>query len=122
VNEYEILLLLDPELSEERQADVVGRTRELIEKGGGTWERHDAWGRRRLAYEIDHKTDGIYHLLTFSSSPETLDEVSRVLKIDDTVIRHMATRRPEGGPHEPIAVSALASEDADTAPVTEEEE
>jgi small subunit ribosomal protein S6 len=121
VNEYEILLLLDPELSEERQADVVGRTRELIEKGGGTWERHDVWGRRRLAYEIDHKTDGIYHLLTFSSSPETLDEVSRVLKIDDTVIRHMATRRPEGGPHEPIAVSALASEDADTAPVTEEE-
>jgi small subunit ribosomal protein S6 len=121
VIEYEILLLLDPELSEEKQGDVVGRTRELIEKGGGTWERHDVWGRRRLAYEIDHKTEGSYHLISFACLPETLDEVSRVLKIDDTVIRHMATRRPEGGPHEPVAVGAPASEDAGTAPATEEE-
>jgi small subunit ribosomal protein S6 len=121
VIEYEILLLLDPDLDEEKQAEVVGRTRGLIEKGGGAWERHDVWGRRRLAYEIDHKTEGSYHLLSFSSTPETLDEVSRVLKIDDAVIRHMATRRPEGGPNEPVAVGALASEDSDTAPVTEEE-
>jgi small subunit ribosomal protein S6 len=122
VIEYEILLLLDPDLDEEKQGDVVARTRELIEKGGGTWERHDVWGRRRLAYEIDHKAEGSYHLLRCTCSPETLNEVSRVLRIDDNVIRHMATRRPEGGPHEPVAVGVPASEDADTAPVTEEEE
>jgi small subunit ribosomal protein S6 len=122
VIDYEILLLLDPELSEERQSDVVARTRTLIEKGGGTWERHDVWGRRKLAYEIDHKTDGAYHLLSISCLPETLAEVSRVLKIDDAVMRHMATRRPEGGPSEPVAVGAPASEDAEISPVTEEEE
>jgi small subunit ribosomal protein S6 len=122
VNDYEILLLLDPELSEERQAEVVARVRELIEKGGGTVDRHDPWGKRRLAYEIDHKQDGIYHLLTFSSSTETLDELGRVLKIDDAVLRHMATRRPEGGPSEPVAVGAPAREDAtEPAPAAEEE-
>jgi small subunit ribosomal protein S6 len=123
VIDYEILLLLDPELSDERQTETIDRARELIEKGGGTVDRHDAWGRRKLAYEIDHKTDGHYHLLLFSASPETLDELTRVLKIDDTVMRHLATRRHAGSLAEPIAAAALASEDADgdNAPPLEEE-
>lgn len=121
--DYEILLLLDPELSEEKQTETVGRARELIEKGGGAIDRHDVWGRRKLAYEIDKKGEGSYHLLLFSATPETLDEVSRVLKIDDTVMRHMATRRYAGSPGQPIAVGAPGSEDADdeAAPAFEEE-
>ena len=67
VNDYEILLMLDPETAEERQTEIIARTRELVEKGGGNWLSHDAWGRRRLAYEIDHKTDGVYHLLQFDA-------------------------------------------------------
>jgi small subunit ribosomal protein S6 len=97
VNDYEILLMLDPETPEERQNEIIARTRELVEKSGGTWLFHDPWGRRRLAYEIDHKTDGVYHLLQFDAAAETLDEVTRVLKITDGVMRHMATRRPKGG-------------------------
>jgi small subunit ribosomal protein S6 len=97
VNDYEILLMLDPEASEERHNEIISRTRELIEKGGGNWLSHDSWGRRRLAYEIDHKTDGVYHLLQFDAEPAALDEVTRVLKITDGVMRHMATRRPKGG-------------------------
>jgi small subunit ribosomal protein S6 len=97
VNDYEILLMLDPELAEERQGEILTRTQELVTTGGGDWESHEPWGRRRLAYEIDHKSEGAYHLLTFRSTPETLDEVSRVLKITDGVMRHMATRRPQ--PH-----------------------
>jgi small subunit ribosomal protein S6 len=122
VTDYEILLLLDPELAEPKQADVVGRLRTLIEQGGGTFERHDVWGRRRLAYPIDKKEEGVYHLLSFSASAETLDELSRVLKIDDGVIRHMATRRPEGGPSEPVAVGAAIGDDADSGPVDASEE
>ena len=115
MTDYEILLLLDPDLAEEKQAEVVARVRRaLIEKGGGTFERHDAWGRRKLAYEIDKKEEGVYHLLSFTSSPETLDELSRVLKIDDDVMRHLATRRPEGGPSEPLAVGAAIGDDAVT--------
>ena len=93
---YEILLMLDPEGAEAHQDDVIARLRELVEKGGGTWRSHDAWGRRRLAYEIDKKPEGVYHLVVFESSPETLDEISRVLKIDDVVMRHLATKHVEG--------------------------
>ena len=110
--DYEILLMLDPELADERQLEIVTRTRELIERGGGTWERHDVWGRRRLAYEIEKKPEGTYHLLLFRAEPETLDEASRILKITDGVMRHMAVRRPETRPAEPVAASARAREDA----------
>ncbi|HEV3478126.1 MAG TPA: 30S ribosomal protein S6 [Gaiellaceae bacterium] len=110
---YEILLMLDPELPEERQSEIVTRTRELIERGGGSWDAHDVWGRRKLAYEIDHKTDGVYHLLTFSAEPETLDEVSRVLKITDGVMRHMAVRRSE---RRPAGTVASPSEDRQDGP------
>ena len=97
VIDYEILLLFDVELPEERQNEIVTRMRELVEGGGGTFESHDVWGRRRLAYEIDHKAEGTYHLLTFTVEPGTLDEISRVLKITDGVMRHLAVRRPKPG-------------------------
>ena len=123
MNEYEILLLLDPDLDDDRQAEIVARTRERVESGGGTWDLHDVWGRRKLAYEIGHKGDGSYHLLQFTCDVGTLDEVSRVLRIDDGVMRHMPTRRIEGSPVRPVAVGAPAREDAPVAAdVSEEEE
>jgi small subunit ribosomal protein S6 len=97
MTEYEILLLLDAELPEERQAEIVSRARELIERGGGQFAAHDAWGRRKLAYEVARKAEGSYHLLSFSADAETLGEVSRVLKITDGVLRHLAVRRPRAG-------------------------
>ena len=93
---YEILLMLDPEQAESRQDDIVARARDLVEKSGGSWHSHDAWGRRRLAYPIAHKEEGVYHLVVFDTEAETLDEISRVLKIDDAVLRHMATRHIAG--------------------------
>ena len=109
--DYEILLMLDPELADERQTEIVGRIRETVERGGGTWHTHDAWGRRKLAYEIKHKADGVYHLVTFAAAAETLDEISRVLRITDGVMRHLAVRRVAGSrtgppPAEPAAVPA----------------
>jgi small subunit ribosomal protein S6 len=122
VTAYEILLMLDAELPEERQTEIVTRARELVERGGGKWEAQDVWGRRRLAYEIDHKTDGTYFLLLFEADPETLDELSRILRITDGVMRHLAVRRVQGGrtgpppapPAEPepqYAASATSSEE-----------
>jgi small subunit ribosomal protein S6 len=122
VTEYEILLLLDPELPEERQGDVVARVRDLVEKGGGQFERHDEWGRRKLAYEIDKKGEGAYHLLLVSCPPDTLDEVSRVLKIDDGVMRHMATRRIGTGTDSTVAVGAPTSDHAEAEPASPPEE
>jgi small subunit ribosomal protein S6 len=111
VIDYEILLMLDPDLPEERQEEIVKRTRDLVEKGGGKWDGQDAWGRRKLAYEIDKKGDGVYHLLSFSTDGDTLDEISRVLKIDDSVMRHLATRRYKPGSTQPVAVGGPPRED-----------
>jgi small subunit ribosomal protein S6 len=122
VTEYEILLLLDADLDESRQSEVVGRARELVERGEGSWDLHDVWGRRRLAYEIDHKAEGSYHLLQFTCAPATLDEISRVLRIDDGVLRHMATRRIQGSPARPVAVAAPTREDAEASEIRDEEE
>ena len=122
MTEYEILLLLDPDASEDRQNEIVTRIRETVERGEGGWDRHDVWGRRKLAYEIDHKGEGSYHLLHFTSDAGTLDEVSRVLRIDDGVMRHMATRRIEGSPVRPVAVAAPSREDAGAASDVEAEE
>lgn len=115
--------MLDPELPDDRQSEIVQRTRELIEQGGGSWEALDVWGRRKLSYEIDKKGDGAYHLLTFQAEPETLDEVSRVLKITDGVMRHLAVRRSERRPAETVAASAPARQDeAEPAAAVQEEE
>jgi small subunit ribosomal protein S6 len=119
MNEYEILLMLDPELSEERGEEIVARVRASVESDGGTWDGHEPWGRRKLAYEIAHKGEGVYHLLLFTAAPATLAEISRVLKIDDGVMRHLAVRRVKGGqlkaPVQIAAVSATA-DDADGTP------
>ena len=116
--QYEILLMLDPDLADGRQEEIVSRARELVERGGGRWLRQDVWGRRRLAYEIDHKAEGVYHLLQFDADAETLDELSRVLRITDGVMRHLATRRVEGSqtaaPPELESVPAPAYAEANT--------
>jgi small subunit ribosomal protein S6 len=129
VTDYEILLMLDPELPEERQTEIVTRAREAIERDGGTFDKHEPWGRRRLAYEIDHKGEGAYHLLTFAAEPATLEEISRVLKITDGVMRHLAVRRvqgastrpPEAAPEEPVATAAAGRQDGETESSAREE-
>ena len=125
VTTYEILLMLDPELAEERQDDLIARVRQLVETSGGTWRSHDAWGRRRLAYEIHKKQEGVYHLLVFESSGETLDEITRVLKIDDSVMRHLATKHLEGSstraPRDETPVPAPAPREEAPPPAAEPE-
>jgi small subunit ribosomal protein S6 len=127
VNEYEIMLLLDPELAEERANEVIQRIRDSVEGAKGTWDGHEPWGRRRLAYEIDHKGEAVYHLLLFTAPVETLDEITRVLKITDGVLRHGAYRRVKGSAHHkapaqvPVAAPAVAAADTadDTDPASE---
>ena len=125
MNEYEIMLLLDPELAEERANEIIQRLRDAVESAGGTWDGHEPWGRRRLAYEIAHKGEAVYHLLLFTCPVETLNEITRVLKITDGVLRHGAYRRVQGSTHQkapsqapapaPTAAAAPSADDSDTA-------
>ena len=113
MNDYEIMLLLDPELAEERGNEIIQRIRDSVDGAKGTWDGHEPWGRRRLTYEIGHKGEAIYHLLLFSTTPETLAEITRVLKITDGVMRFGAYRRVKGSQHTkapaPLPVGAPAS-------------
>jgi small subunit ribosomal protein S6 len=93
MNPYEVMVMIDAEADEARQNEIIDRIRQIVETAGGEFEAVDAWGRRKLAYEIDHKGEAFYHVVTFTSPPEVVDEVSRVLKITDDVTRHMAIRR-----------------------------
>jgi small subunit ribosomal protein S6 len=125
MNEYEIMLLLDPELAEERANEIIQRIRTSVEGAQGTWDGHEPWGRRRLAYEIGHKGEAVYHLLLFTAAPETLAEITRVLKITDGVMRHGAYRRVKGSVHQkapsqapvaaPASVAAASDDDTDEA-------
>lgn len=110
--EYEVLLMLDPDVPEERHDEIIERARALVERGDGTWNRHEPWGRRKLAYAINKKDEGVYHLLEFTCEPPTLDELSRVLKITDGVMRHMPVRRVASRPPRPVARASRDGQDA----------
>jgi small subunit ribosomal protein S6 len=121
MNEYEIMLLLDPDLEEARANEVIQRVRDAVDGSEGSWDGHEPWGRRRLAFEIQHKGEAVYHLLLFTTTPETLAEITRVLKITDGVLRHGAFRRVKGSQYQkapaqapaaaPAAVAAAGADD-----------
>jgi small subunit ribosomal protein S6 len=124
VNDYEIMLLLDPELTDERGDEIIQRIRTSVEGANGTWDGHEPWGRRRLEYEIDHKGEAVYHLLLFTAPAETLAEITRVLKITDGVLRHGAYRRVKGAslkaPAQSPAPTPAVSEPAVSEPAVSE--
>jgi small subunit ribosomal protein S6 len=93
INPYEIMLLIEPEVAEERHTEIIERTKATVTGAGGTWDGAEPWGKRKLAYEINHHTDAFYYVLTFDAPPAALEEASRVLRITDGVLRFMAIAR-----------------------------
>lgn len=89
MNKYETLFVIAPTLEEEAYKAVIEKVKGVIENGGGVVDNVDEWGKRRLAYEINHINEGYYVLMNFSSNPELPKELDRVLRITDTVIRHL---------------------------------
>lgn len=90
---YELMLILDPEVDEARQEEVVHRVRDLVLGGGGSWDAIDPWGRRKLAFPIRKRDEGVYWVIRFSCDPATLAEAERVLSINDEVLRHKAVHQ-----------------------------
>ena len=113
--------MLDPQVEDEQRDKVASDAKAKLEAAGEI-KHEGTWGTRKMAYEIDKKPEGIYHLLEFSCAPETLDEVSRVLKIDDGVMRHLATRRRQRGPGQPVAVGGPPKDDVGLVPDSSLEE
>jgi len=98
---------------EERNA-VLQRAKDIITGDQGVVLRVDEWGRKRLAYEIKHMAEGIYYVLYFDCAPATLNEVTRVLRISDSVLRFMAVRRtkPVSAQETTVSQAEPAAEEA----------
>ncbi|MDQ3680708.1 MAG: 30S ribosomal protein S6 [Actinomycetota bacterium] len=92
---YEVMVILEAGLEEDAVRVIVDRASELISSGGGTVRRVEHWGRRRLAYEIEHRTEGYYVLIDATAEPAVVTEVDRMLSLADQVMRHKIIRIPE---------------------------
>lgn len=92
---YELMVITDPSLEDEARAGVLGKIRDLITQPGGVVDSVEEWGARKLAYEIDGRTDGFYTVVQLHATPEIVAEVDRVLHITDPVVRYMMLRRDD---------------------------
>ena len=89
---YELMVILDPELEERTIAPSLDRFLTVITKAGGSVGKVDIWGRRRLAYEIAKKAEGIYAVVDFTASPATAKELDRQLGLNEVVLRTKVLR------------------------------
>lgn len=92
---YELMLIMRPNLEDEAREGVLQKVRDVITAEGGTVDSEDAWGKRRLAYEIAHNEEGDYHVILFHAGTATVAELDRVLHITDQVLRFMIVRRDD---------------------------
>lgn len=92
---YELLFFVAPSLDEETREAVMTRIQNTIAASDGTVDNVDNWGKCKLAYEINGLTDGDYTLIDFHANPESIAELDRILRITDSVERHMITHRPD---------------------------
>lgn len=89
---YEVVVILDPELEERTVAPSLDTFLNVVKNDGGTVRNVDVWGRRRLAYEINKKGDGIYALLDIDCSPAAVSELDRQLSLNESVLRTKVIR------------------------------
>ena len=104
---YEIMVILDPSLDERTVAPTLENFLQVILSSGGTVEKVDVWGRRRLAYDIGKHSEGIYAVLELYAEPEAVSELDRQLSLQETVMRtKVIRRRPPRGAKQAAAKAA----------------
>ena len=122
--DYELGIILNPEVSEEETKAILGRLDQIVTTYGGQTVRVQQWGRRRLAYLIDRHRDGYYIFIDMVLTPETVSELERTLKVSEIVLRHMFRRRDpkavqqEREDREARAAAAVANAEAAAANAT----
>ena len=84
---YELMVILDPELEERTVTPSLDKFLNVVRKGGGTVENVNIWGRRKLAYEIKKKTEGIYAVVDMTATPDIAKELDRQLNLNEAVLR-----------------------------------
>ncbi|MBX0300585.1 30S ribosomal protein S6 [Cryobacterium sp. 1639] len=111
MHQYELMVILDPELDERIVAPSLDKFLNVVRNDGGTIDKVDVWGRRRLAYEINKKAEGIYAVVDFTANAAATAELDRQLKLSEAVMRTKVLRAEEGIAQVAVA-SKLAAEKA----------
>jgi small subunit ribosomal protein S6 len=91
--DYELGFILNPEVSEEQTSAILERIEKIVKNYDGQVVKVNQWGRRRLAYPIEHHRDGYYVFIDMILTPETVLELDRTLKVSEEVMRHLVKRR-----------------------------
>ena len=102
-HQYELMVILTPEIDERTVAPSLDKFLKVITNDGGTIESVDIWGKRRLAYEIQKKTEGIYAVVNFTATSAATQELDRQLKLNESIMRTKVLRAEE-------AIALIASE------------
>ncbi len=93
MNKYEAMYIVTPELEDEAIKGVIEKFSGIITANGGEIEKTDEWGRKKLAYPIDYKTEGYYVLVNFAAAPELPRELERNFRNDESILRYMVVRQ-----------------------------
>ena len=92
MREYEVMVIFDPDTEERTVQPTLDKHLKVITKGGGTVENVDIWGRRRLAYEIRKKSEGIYAVIKLTAEPQDVKELDRQFTINESIMRTKVIR------------------------------
>jgi small subunit ribosomal protein S6 len=127
MNQYEVMYVIDTALEDQVRQELIARFASLVEQNGGKVDRIDEWGKRRLAYAINYKTEGYYVLMYISAPPALPRELQRNLQISESILRYLVIRfegalPPKREPLRPFQPQYTASAPAPEAPVTKASE
>lgn len=103
---YELMLLLRPDLEDDKLQAAVEKVTRAIVNAGGSLSKVSPWGKRRLAYEIGHHREASYFLIHFDIEPSQIREIERGMLISEEIMRHLVTVLEERGPAEELAPAA----------------
>ncbi|GAA2963695.1 30S ribosomal protein S6 [Glutamicibacter bergerei] len=92
---YELMVLIDPEVDDRTVEPTLEKYLEVVRSNGGTIDKVDIWGRRKMSYEIQKKAEAIYIVVNYTADPATSSELERLLKINELILRHKVTRPEE---------------------------
>jgi len=117
--DYELGFILNPEVNEEQTRAILERIEQIATNYGGQIMRVNQWGRRRLAYPIQHHRDGFYVFIDMVLTPETVSELDRTLKVSEEVLRHLIKLRDAKTVQKEREARATAAAQAAAAPESE---
>ena len=116
MNKYELIYVIDTAMEESARNELIARFNGMIEADGGKVEKVEEWGKRRLAYAINYKTEGYYVLVNFTGNPELPREIERVMQINESILRYLTVKveekrsnvKPRAARVAPVAEEATA--------------